>query len=96
MLAVVPGPASDDNDCPATSNASLIDQMVREGRTPTVGREALQAEVGAAIAAFADKRDEHGHRLFVRNGCHRPREVLTRAGSVAVTAPASHRQARRP
>jgi transposase-like protein len=49
--------------------------------------EALQAEVDAYIAAYADQRDEHGHRLVVRNGCHQPREVLTSAGAVEVTAP---------
>ena len=32
--------------------------------------EALRAEVEAYIAQFADVRDEKGHRLVVRNGCH--------------------------
>ncbi len=49
--------------------------------------EALQAEVDAYIARFAAERDEHGHRLVVRNGTHQPREVLTSAGAVEVTAP---------
>ena len=49
--------------------------------------EALQAEVDAYIVAFADQRNEHGHRLVVRNGSHQPREVLTSAGAVEVTAP---------
>src|SRR6187399_530609 len=49
--------------------------------------EALQAEVDAYIAAFRDERDEHGHRLVVRNGSHQPREVLTSAGAIEVTAP---------
>jgi transposase-like protein len=49
--------------------------------------EALQAEVDAYIAAFAGERDENGRRLVVRNGCHEPREVLTAAGAVEVTAP---------
>jgi transposase-like protein len=49
--------------------------------------EALRAEVDAYIAAFTDERDEHGHRLVVRNGYHQPREVLTAAGVVEVTAP---------
>jgi hypothetical protein len=49
--------------------------------------EALQAEVDACITAFAAERDEHGHRLVVCNGYHEPREVLTSAGAVAVTAP---------
>ena len=49
--------------------------------------EALQAEVDAYIAAFASERDENGRRLVVRNGSHEPREVLTSAGAVEVTAP---------
>ena len=49
--------------------------------------EALQAEVDAYIAAFRDERDENGRRLVVRNGRHQPREVLTSAGAVEVTAP---------
>ena len=49
--------------------------------------EALRAEVDAYIAAFASERDEGGRRLVVRNGCHEPREVLTAAGAVEVTAP---------
>jgi transposase-like protein len=49
--------------------------------------EALRAEVDAYIAAFAGERDENGRRLVVRNGCHEPREVVTSAGAVEVTAP---------
>ena len=49
--------------------------------------EALQAEVDAYIAQFGDERDENGRRLVVRNGYHQPREVLTTAGAVEVTAP---------
>ena len=49
--------------------------------------EALQAEVDAYIAQFRDERDENGRRLVVRNGRHQPREVLTSAGAVEVTAP---------
>lgn len=49
--------------------------------------EALQAEVDASIAQFAGERDDHGRRLVVRNGSHQPREVLTSAGAVEVTAP---------
>ena len=36
---------------------------------------------------FVAERDENGHRLVVRNGSHQPREVLTSAGAVEVTAP---------
>src|SRR5438045_5976595 len=65
---------------------SLIDEIVREGARRMLA-EALQAEVDAYIAAFAGERDEDGRRLVVRNGHHQPREVLTSAGAVEVTAP---------
>ena len=65
---------------------SLIDQIVRDGARRMLA-EALQAEVEAYIARFADERDENGRRLVVRNGSHQPREVLTSAGAVEVTAP---------
>jgi putative transposase len=64
----------------------LIDEIVREGARRMLA-EALQAEVDAYIARFVAERDENGHRLVVRNGSHRPREVLTAAGAVEVTAP---------
>ncbi len=48
---------------------------------------ALQAEVAAYVEQFVDQRDEDGRRLVVRNGYHQPREVLTAAGAVEVTAP---------
>ena len=91
MLSVVPsGP--DDRDDHATGDgqpepqASLIDQIVRDGARRMLA-EALQAEVDAYCARFVDERDEHGHRLVVRNGSHQPREILTSAGAVQVTAP---------
>jgi transposase-like protein len=64
----------------------LIDEIVREGARRMLA-EALQAEVDAYIARFVAERDENGHRLVVRNGSHQPREVLTSAGAVEVTAP---------
>jgi len=70
----------------AAGSSSLIDEIVREGARRMLA-EALQAEVDAYIVQFADVRDERGHRLVVRNGCHQPRDVLTSAGSVQVTAP---------
>ncbi|GDY33465.1 hypothetical protein GTS_50980 [Gandjariella thermophila] len=81
MLTVVPDSASGDEGRPAAGESSLIDQIVREGARRMLA-EALRAEVDAYLAAFADERDEHGHRLVVRNGYHQPREVLTSAGAV--------------
>jgi transposase-like protein len=86
MLTVVPDPSSGDNDQPAAGEASLIDQIVREGARRMLA-EALRAEVDAYIAAHAEERDENGRRLVVRNGYHQSREVLTSAGAVEVTAP---------
>ena len=71
---------------PAGGGSSLIDELVREGARRMLA-EALQAEVDDYIARFAAERDENGRRLVVRNGSHQPREVLTSAGAVEVTAP---------
>ena len=64
----------------------MIDEIVREGARRMLA-EALQAEVDAYVARFVGERDERGRRLVVRNGLHEPREVLTSAGAVEVTAP---------
>jgi predicted amidohydrolase len=84
MLTVVPEPNAGDDRSAAGS--SLIDEIVREGAR-RMSAEALQAEVDAYIAQFAGERDERGRRVVVRNGYHEPREVLTSAGAVEVTAP---------
>jgi transposase-like protein len=85
VLTVVPGAANAD-DPRRDGGASLIDEIVREGARRMLA-EALQAEVDAYIARFVAERDENGRRLVVRNGSHQPREVLTSAGAVEVTAP---------
>jgi transposase-like protein len=85
MLSVVPGEGSGPEDGKGVS-PSLIDEIVREGARRMLA-QALQAEVDAYIAAFAAERDENGRRLVVRNGSHQPREVLTSAGAIEVTAP---------
>jgi transposase-like protein len=85
VLTVVPGAA--DADGPRRPDGvRLIDEIVREGARRMLA-EALQAEVDAYIAQFRDERDENGRRLVVRNGSHQPREVLTAAGALEVTAP---------
>ena len=48
---------------------------------------ALEAEVDACIARFADQRDEQGHRVVVRNGYRQSREIPTGAGAIEVRAP---------
>jgi transposase-like protein len=85
MLTVAPDPPAGD-DRSADGSSSLIDEIVREGARRMLA-EALQAEVDAYITRFAAERDESGHHLVVRNGSREPREVLTSAGAVEVTAP---------
>jgi len=48
---------------------------------------ALLAERRAYLEIHATERDAKGHRLVVANGYARPREVVTGAGAVEVTAP---------
>ncbi|MGO8850889.1 MAG: IS256 family transposase [Mycobacterium sp.] len=64
----------------------MLDEIVRDGARQMLAA-ALAAEVAAYIDAFADRVDENGYRLVVRNGYHRERDVLTAAGAVRVTAP---------
>ena len=64
----------------------MIDELVREGAQRMLA-EALQAEVDAYCARFADERDENGRRLVVRNGYHEPRAVTTCESAVEVHAP---------
>ena len=85
MLTVVPE-GCPDHDGAGAGLPLLIDEIVREGARRMLA-EALRAEVEAYIARFSDERDEDGRRLVVRNGYHQPREVLTSAGAVEVTAP---------
>jgi transposase-like protein len=85
MLTVVPGEGS-GHESGKDGSPPLIDEIVREGARRMLA-EALRAEVDAYIAAHAAERDENGHRLVVRNGSHQPREVLTSAGAIEVTAP---------
>jgi transposase-like protein len=85
MLTVVPGDGS-GHEGGKDASPSLIDEIVREGARRMLA-QALQAEVEAYIARFAAERGEDGRRLVVRNGSHQPREVLTSAGAVGVTAP---------
>jgi transposase-like protein len=87
MLTVVPDSADGHHrTAGGPVSAALIDELVREGARRMLA-EALKAEVDAYIAAFADERDQAGHRLVVRNGYHAPREILTAAGAVEVKAP---------
>jgi hypothetical protein len=85
MLTVVHDQES-SNENAREAGRSLLDEIVRDGARQMLAA-ALAAEVAAYIDAFADRVDENGYRLVVRNGYHRERDVLTAAGAVRVTAP---------
>ena len=96
MLTVVSDSADRDGSaCGAVGWSSVIDELVREGARRMLA-EALQAEVDAYIARFADERDENGRRLVVRNGRHEPRTVTTCAGAVDGARAAGQRPRCRP
>ena len=67
----------------STESGSMIDEIVREGASRMLAA-ALEAEANQYLAELAAARDELGHRLVVRNGCHRPRTVVAAAGPVEV------------
>jgi transposase-like protein len=81
MLRVVTEePTSED------ATPSVLDEICREGARRMLAT-ALEAEVDAYIEAHADERDEHGHRLVVRNGHAEARSITTGAGPIEIQAP---------
>jgi putative transposase len=63
-----------------------LDAICREGAQRMLAA-ALEAEADAYIESFAGELDDAGHRLVVRNGHARARNVVTVAGAVGVAAP---------
>ena len=80
MLTVVA-----DDDVGAELGVDL-DEICRQGARNMLAA-ALEAERDAYVAAFADERDENGHRLVVGNGRARARVIATGVGPVEVEAP---------
>jgi putative transposase len=68
------------------SMASTLDELAQEGARRMLVA-ALEHEVTSYLEQFQEDRDEHGHRLVVRNGKARPRRVTLGAGTVQVQAP---------
>lgn len=79
------------------ASGSLIDEIVREGPRRMLAA-ALEAEVNQYIAELAAETDEHGRRLVVRNGHHRPRTVrppVVICSQTSVFGPNTHSKRRR-
>jgi transposase-like protein len=65
---------------------STLDELVREGARKML-QSAIEAEVDGFVVQHADRRDENGKRLIVRNGSLPSRELLTGAGPLEVKQP---------
>ena len=65
---------------------STLDEIVREGARKML-QTAIEVEVDDFLAQHAERRDNCGRRLVVRNGSLPSRELLTGAGSLAVKQP---------
>ncbi len=65
---------------------SPLDTLVREGARRML-QQAIDAEVEQFLIRHADRRDEQGRRLIVRNGHLPAREILTGAGPLEVRQP---------
>ena len=63
-----------------------LTEVVRAGARQLV-RHAVEAEVAALLAAYADHRTETGRRRLVRHGHGPEREILTGIGAVPVRRP---------
>lgn len=64
---------------------SLTD-LIRTGAQP-LWAQALNAEVAALLASYADQRDEQGHARVVLSGHHPKRDIQTGIGPVTVQVP---------
>ena len=63
-----------------------LDELFREGARRILA-DALEAEVDAYIAGYADQVDKRGHRLVRRNGHAPARTIATGVGRVEVARP---------
>jgi putative transposase len=80
MLSVVP------DDAAQAELRLELDELFREGARRMLA-VALEVEVDAYIAGYAEQVDERGHRLVRRNGHALARSITTGVGQVEVARP---------
>src|SRR5262245_32988046 len=80
MLSVI------TNEAARSELAMSLDELAREGARRMLAA-ALEAEVDAYIACYAEQVDERGHRLVRRNGHAPARTIAMGAGQVEVVRP---------
>src|SRR5512133_743446 len=71
---------------PAAGIQDALTKVLRDGAQRLLA-QAVEAEVTAYIERHAGQRDEHGHRLVVRNGHKDERQIQTGIGPVSVRQP---------
>jgi len=71
---------------PAGSVRDALTEVLRSGAQKLLA-EAVEAEVAAYLARYADLRDQDGQRVVVRNGHKDEREIQTGIGPVKVRQP---------
>jgi len=71
---------------PVESSQDVLTEIVRSGAQQMLAA-ALEQEVAGYLAQHAEVRDEDGHRLVVRNGHGRERQIQTGIGGLAVRQP---------
>jgi transposase-like protein len=63
-----------------------LDSIARMGARKML-QKAIEGEVLDYLALNADERDEEGHRLVVRNGKGRPRQIAFGVGKIEISVP---------
>ena len=70
----------------ADESRSALDAYVREGARQML-QAALECEVDAFLAEYADRADEHGRKQVVRNAYLPARTIMTGAGPLEIEQP---------
>jgi transposase-like protein len=71
---------------PEEETQNLLDKIIREGARKML-QIALEEEVEEFINAHSARKDEHGHRIVVKNGYKPPRSILSGAGPLEINQP---------
>ena len=66
-----------------------LEGLIRVGARRML-QAALEFEVEAYVENLQDEKDERGHRQVVRNGSHKPRDLITGVGHLEIRQPRVH------
>jgi transposase-like protein len=78
---LIPAPIASNDDF-----KDALNSVLREGARDLLAR-AVSAELALFLEAYADKRDENGHKSIVRNGYLPKRSLQTGLGDIAIEVP---------